>query len=158
MAIEVNCPNCSKLLKAKDALAGRTVKCPGCGSPVEIPSEEIYDAEVDEVEAVEDGGFPDIDDSDQPAIEEPPKRPCPMCGENIPVAAKKCRFCGETFGKKKRKSGSRSSSSEDDEMTVVDWILCFCCPGIGCIIGIIRACQGKSSGGKIRAFLEANGP
>lgn len=28
------------------------------------------------------------------------RQPCPMCGEQIPVGAKKCRFCGEMLGRK----------------------------------------------------------
>ena len=31
MSISVQCPGCEKKLKAKDNLAGKQVKCPGCG-------------------------------------------------------------------------------------------------------------------------------
>ncbi len=32
------CPGCGSKLEAKNRLAGRTVKCPKCGGPVEIPA------------------------------------------------------------------------------------------------------------------------
>lgn len=32
------------------------------------------------------------------------RQPCPMCGESIPVAARKCRHCGEEL-KPRRKDG-----------------------------------------------------
>ncbi len=32
------------------------------------------------------------------------RMPCPMCGESIPVAARKCRHCGEELKPRKRKS------------------------------------------------------
>jgi predicted RNA-binding Zn-ribbon protein involved in translation (DUF1610 family) len=37
MAISMACPSCKKKLKAKEELAGRRVKCPGCGNAVLIP-------------------------------------------------------------------------------------------------------------------------
>jgi hypothetical protein len=37
----------------------------------------------------------------------------------------------------------------NDDLSTVDWILCILCSGIGCIIGIIRLVQGKSSGAKM---------
>jgi hypothetical protein len=46
MAIALSCPSCDKALKVKDELAGRRVKCPGCGGPIlvtvdEVPAEEM---------------------------------------------------------------------------------------------------------------------
>jgi formylglycine-generating enzyme required for sulfatase activity/serine/threonine protein kinase len=35
--ISFACPACSKLLKVKDDLAGKRVKCPGCGKPTAVP-------------------------------------------------------------------------------------------------------------------------
>jgi uncharacterized protein (AIM24 family) len=37
MAIELRC-QCGKRLKAPDTLAGRTVACPGCSTPIQVPS------------------------------------------------------------------------------------------------------------------------
>ncbi|MFO0972115.1 MAG: hypothetical protein U1A27_01575 [Phycisphaerae bacterium] len=36
MAIVVRCKQCGKELRAKDELAGKTVRCPGCQSPLKI--------------------------------------------------------------------------------------------------------------------------
>jgi len=36
--IEVACPKCMSRFNAPDNAAGRTAKCPNCGSPIEIPS------------------------------------------------------------------------------------------------------------------------
>ncbi len=45
MAISFSCPRCGKKLKAPDNAAGKSSKCPGCGSPVTCP-EPVYDAEL----------------------------------------------------------------------------------------------------------------
>jgi hypothetical protein len=35
--IAFTCPSCCKELKAKDELAGKKVKCPGCGKAAAVP-------------------------------------------------------------------------------------------------------------------------
>lgn len=56
--------------------------------------DEIWDA--DDLEADDDTY--DFDFEDEP-VQSPPRGPrrraCPMCGEQIPRSARKCRFCGE---------------------------------------------------------------
>jgi hypothetical protein len=37
MSISVECPGCKRQLKAKDELAGKRVKCPGCGQLLVVP-------------------------------------------------------------------------------------------------------------------------
>ena len=54
MAIEISCKQCGKVLRAKDELAGKRVKCPGCGGELEIP----YLAETNMREAAAVGGGP----------------------------------------------------------------------------------------------------
>ncbi len=149
MTIEAKCPSCGKRLKAKDEMAGRKAKCPACGSAVQLP-EVIYDA--DEVEADPFSELPD--ESSQPDAP-PDMKECRECGEMILKGAKKCRYCGTRLGKKATPtyqsrpaySSSSSSGSDDEGMTAVDWLLCFLCPGIACIVGVIRLIQGKPSGG-----------
>ncbi len=34
----------------------------------------------------------------------------------------------------------------DDTMGALDWVLCILCSGIGCIVGIVYAVQGKPKG------------
>src|SRR5262249_40137964 len=36
--IQTVCPNCSQLVSFRDYLAGFQVKCPECGSPVDVPA------------------------------------------------------------------------------------------------------------------------
>jgi hypothetical protein len=37
--------------------------------------------------------------------------------------------------------------SMKNELSVVEWLLCIFCSGIGCIVGIVYLIQGKSQGG-----------
>jgi len=144
MAISVDCSSCGKTLKAKDSAAGKTAKCPSCGELITIPQvSEVYDAE-DEYGS---SAGPADDSSSSSAGDD--LKACSMCGEMIAAAAKKCKFCGEIFDAKLKKSRRKSASSSGDEMTTVDWVLCVICPGIGCIVGIVRAIQGKPTGGKM---------
>lgn len=106
MPISVTCKGCGKTLKAKDTLAGKKVKCPGCSTALTIPAPEaeVLDAEAYEAPADDEfGNMPD--EYDMPAADdaaETGRRPCPACAESIPVKAAKCRFCGEVFDKKLR--------------------------------------------------------
>ncbi len=50
-------------------------------------------------------------------------KPCPYCGEQIAVAAKKCRFCGELLDAKERaarEQASRPQSTTSQEVIVKD--------------------------------------
>lgn len=38
MSIITQCGNCAKKFKAKDAMAGKRVKCPSCANPITVPS------------------------------------------------------------------------------------------------------------------------
>lgn len=44
---------------------------------------------------------------------------------------------------------TRVAPQDSGDMTGADWVIAILCPGIGCIIGIVRLIQGKSSGGKM---------
>lgn len=64
--ISVECEDCGKSFKAKVAMAGKTGKCPGCGSPITVPHpDEWSDDDVYETED-EWGGdsYGDYDDGD----------------------------------------------------------------------------------------------
>lgn len=162
MGIEIRCSSCKKVLKAKDSMAGKKVKCPNCGKALKLPGGEPE--ELDDPEIIEDdedelfGGY-SAKEAVGSLVDEPRKKPCPECGERIPADAKFCPECGESFGKRRTSGGKRtrtlsdvsSRSSGGDEMTGVDWFLCVCCPGIGCIVGIVRLCQGRGTGGTMIA-------
>jgi hypothetical protein len=163
MPISFSCPRCGKNLKAPDNAAGKSSKCPGCGSPVTCP-EPIYDAEL--VDPVPGGvdPFADMDASrpyglagPAPGASSAPessgeaRRPCPMCGEMIVVGAVKCRFCGEIFDpalKKARKKGKKYGS-EDEDLSSGDIAVGLLCGWIGCIAGVVWMIQGKPKGWKM---------
>ena len=100
MPISFQCPQCGKKLKAPDAAAGKSSKCPGCGGTVTCP-EPVYDAEVVEMELAPEkpagfNPFADLDDDKPYGVATPQpveqssddgRRPCPMCGELIVATA-----------------------------------------------------------------------
>ncbi|MBC7815372.1 MAG: hypothetical protein IAG10_00570 [Planctomycetaceae bacterium] len=150
MSIRISCDSCGKQLKVRDEAAGRRVKCPDCGSVVQIPEpDDVMDAE-----AADDNPFAGGDISSDGA--EYDRKPCPACGEMIVKTAAKCRYCGEIFDpalKKKAKAKSRRSSGgyadDGDDMSTGDWVAALICSGIGCIAGIVWMIQGKPKGTKM---------
>ena len=38
MAIEFQCPSCNKVFRVEDKFGGKTAKCPGCESQIQIPA------------------------------------------------------------------------------------------------------------------------
>jgi hypothetical protein len=85
---------------------------------------------------------------------EPPRRPCPMCGEMIAVGAAKCRYCNAIFDEglrrvEKKKKKKRSYSDDESDLSAGDWVVAFLCSGIGLIAGIVWALQGKPKGLKM---------
>ncbi|GEM_PF-1849696 len=64
--ISLRC-DCGRLLKLKDSAAGRRVKCPDCGDPVDVPEpDDVYDDYEDE---------DDYEDSYEDDEDDPPARP-----------------------------------------------------------------------------------
>lgn len=99
MSIEFRCPNCEKKLRTGDDKAGKTAKCPQCGTGVTVPG----------ATQVEDdfGQFPAFDEFEDGASSLPPRRgrstpaaevSCPMCGAKNDSRAPRCLSCGEELG------------------------------------------------------------
>jgi predicted RNA-binding Zn-ribbon protein involved in translation (DUF1610 family) len=104
MTIEFRCGSCQTLLRTGDDKAGRRAKCPQCGAEVATPAKlpaadfeefEEYD-ETDEFTRHFGGGGPTT--YVKPKAETGRRVPCPMCGESIAAAARRCRHCGEVIG------------------------------------------------------------
>jgi DNA-directed RNA polymerase subunit M/transcription elongation factor TFIIS len=154
VSISCKCPHCGKQLKAPDSAAGKRAKCPGCGEAVQLPKQQVFEAE--EVASGDGGddefGLQNMDASEAyggPAAEE--RRPCPACGEMIMSTAAKCRYCGEIFDEtlKRKEKKKKSVSADDADLTPGDWVFCILCGGIACIFGIVYAIQGKPKGMKM---------
>jgi hypothetical protein len=80
------------------------------------------------------------------------RRPCPECGEMIVAGAAKCRFCGAVFDPRLKKQAAKKRVNygvDDDNLNAGEWVLCILCSGIGCIVGIVYAVQGKPKGMKM---------
>jgi hypothetical protein len=159
---------CGANLQLPDAIAGKRVQCPACGRIWRIAA-AVVDAEP-VPEAPMTATFVD-DASDEYRLARPapspsypqspfggpsssvpaPRRPCPECGEMIPLVAMKCRFCDASFDDSPRRRGRRRDRSDDydEDMNALDWLMCFPCPGVGCIVGIVYLAQGRTKGSKM---------
>lgn len=89
-----NCPHCNQDLEAPEDMFGQTIACPSCEKNIilEAPAPDIPPA----IPPVMNGCMP-----------------CPYCGEDVLVQAKKCKHCGEflddTLRKKTDERASRTS-------------------------------------------------
>jgi predicted RNA-binding Zn-ribbon protein involved in translation (DUF1610 family) len=179
MAIKTPCISCGRTLSAPDTAAGKRARCPSCGTIQQLPggeppmdvlepepvAEPVYDNTPEDPFAQNDAPS----DEYAMAAEAPPlpagggatgggggeeRRPCPMCGEMIPAKALKCRFCNTIFDPALRKAESKRKKSgggggSDDDLTAGEWVACFLCSGITCIIGLVWMIQGKPKGKKM---------
>jgi len=75
MAIEVRCPNsdCGKGFKLRDSLAGKKVRCPGCGTVIKVPDRQA---------------------PPEPLHYHPARQICTNCGAVLGVRAIICPQCG----------------------------------------------------------------
>jgi predicted RNA-binding Zn-ribbon protein involved in translation (DUF1610 family) len=168
MPINMSCPSCGKTLSAPDTAAGKKAKCPACGQVMIVPATAAPPPQEPET------GYGLMDELDDAIAAAAPnaktapgaasgtggtapggdaRRPCPECGEMIVAGAAKCRFCNAIFDPRLRVKAKRTSvslgSSDDDNPNVWEWLLCIFCAGIGCIVGIVYATQGKPKGMKM---------
>ncbi len=76
MTTSIRCPACQSTLRVRPELAGKRVKCPKCGKPVEVPQEE---EELVEVVAVEEEELEE-EEEERPESKPSKYKPCPRCG------------------------------------------------------------------------------
>jgi hypothetical protein len=150
-----------------DEHAGRRVKCPVCGAlsvvpKPSLPTEVEYEGQEPDFEIVEDRprdvprARPAKESSSADDDEPRPRRQRPDRDDDddddddyVPRPRKK---------KKRRRSSSASMpvgyrdeyrGRGESDLTPVDWFLCIFCPGIGCIVGLVRLISGSGEGGKM---------
>jgi hypothetical protein len=171
MAISVFCPKCGKKLKAPDTAAGKKARCPQCQTVLTLPAansqqDEVLDAEPTQPMGMDQPNQYQVEDTGEIPMSEPPpaatpggggdqpRRPCPMCGEMIPVNAVQCRFCHEIFDPALKAARAKTAAVQagDDDLSGLEWVVAVLCSGIGCILGIVWMIQGKPKGKKMFGF------
>lgn len=169
MAMLESCAQCGRPLaqladadadaEAKANPSGGPTVCPECGgatTDVEpILWAELVEADPDPVATA--GPDPHPNSSPPANLLEPPRRPCPMCGESIAAAALRCRFCGEVFDSRLGKA-VRSRAGAGDEMVGVERKQLLAClfVTLGSLFAmwVLAAQAGESSSGLVvLAFL-----
>jgi hypothetical protein len=115
------CPGCKVKMKVRDDYAGKKLKCPRCSAVVQVPLGETAVEEVKAApraaaaapaparkpaaapapvhkpappprDAIQDRA-PEEPQFISAGAEEGETRPCPECGQEVPVGARKCRHC-----------------------------------------------------------------
>jgi len=116
--MQVQCPSCSKVIKAPDEKAGTVVACPNCGGRMQLPA-----AAAPAAPAAEAGDGRET-------------RRCPYCGETVLAVARKCKHCHSillgTGPRFKGRARKRRSSGEGTTALVMGIIaIAFCAPIFG---------------------------
>lgn len=94
MAIKAKCGSCNVGFTAKDALAGKTVKCPKCKNPLKVPQKSAPKKPV-AAAASPQAHNPLLDLLDEAGVESMPRGPiCENCGSEIAADAIICVQCG----------------------------------------------------------------
>jgi hypothetical protein len=83
MPITMEC-QCGKHLRAREDLAGRRVKCPECGTVLQVPEAEKAEEELSGFRLTDEG----------PKADERATWPCPNCHAPLPTRARLCIQCG----------------------------------------------------------------
>jgi hypothetical protein len=129
-----NCPSCNLQVRVPEELFGRMVRCPSCRTqfvgpiegadapaPPEKPPPGPAPAPFPNL-SLDDEPAPSTAVQSEPVLRQPQSpekstdlRPCPACGERIPAAAKRCRFCDEKVVE------TRDEEPEEDDEDERPW-------------------------------------
>ncbi len=130
MPIRVECGSCGKKLNVKDASAGRRIKCPDCGDPIQVPggkrrkkgarrrpAPEEEDGETD-YSSLDFGQLARLERRSeslgQGTVEE-----CPACGEPVGAKALECPHCFEPIQEIKQMERTRKRLTKDAQKPVI---------------------------------------
>jgi hypothetical protein len=100
MPVKVTCSGCGRGFSAKDELAGKTVRCPNCKTPIAVECPlanaglaDFLDEELSAAEAKEQAARAA---AEQRAVSAPKNhgRTCRQCGDPMPEGARFCVGCG----------------------------------------------------------------
>lgn len=104
MPIPVECRSCGHRLKAKDASAGRKIRCPECDEPIKVPGDgdgpqrkragkkRPPPEEFDENADLDFGALAKLERRGD-SLGGGDVKPCPECGEPVGTRAEECPHC-----------------------------------------------------------------
>lgn len=112
MSETMNCPGCQALLRIRDEMAGKKIKCPRCAHVVAIPAKATEPVTLEEVVEPEER----VTAKPAPKTQAKPAttKPCPECGERIPVEARKCRYCKAVADEEVEELDEAEDEEEED--------------------------------------------
>lgn len=95
MSITTQCGNCTAKFKAKDALAGKRIKCPKCSNPITVPAANAQ-AQPAAAATRSVGNYnPILDLLDEAGVKSVPTGPvCENCGTEMHAHSVICVECG----------------------------------------------------------------
>ncbi len=139
MPIKVDC-SCGKSLKVRDEAAGKRVKCPGCGTLIEVPggAEEIV-----LTEAPKEKGSCKSCGKGNPDV----TAPCLNCGWNERKQERRCLSCGGPIGITYVGSGFAGGSAVLALVFAVIFWFCF-----GLLLSLALLCLLTAVGGALLAL------
>jgi hypothetical protein len=98
MAISIQCSGCRRQYNVDEKLAGKMVKCKGCGAAIAVPAP-----------AGDLPPIPDLSGFDAPAAAA--GRKCPSCGAALPEGGKICIACGLNLSSGQRAAAAAAASA-----------------------------------------------
>jgi hypothetical protein len=134
MAIEARCGKCKKKVKVKDELAGKKIKCPGCGAAIAIPAAEEAEENPDDGNSSESILNLNLDKFKHKEIDT----------EDEDFQSGEIE--GAVALRRKREQAVKAGPPKEP-LQPVDWVLCLLFSGFCLIYPIVLLVQGQRSRG-----------